>query len=323
MQRSLDMNAPGVRTTRDPPTHARDPGIWIAALFWLARHRPWALKLIRPLAVALTVACSPAVRRATRANATRIFARRLSRVAAWKFSASVVASFFDFITDLGLSQGRSSDELRGLIAHVQGREAYDACRAFKRGCVLVTAHMGSFEVGLASLAQTEQHINVVFKRDGSETFERLRSDLRATLGVREAPIDDGWQCWLGLRDALLRDEVVVMQGDRAMPGQKSQVLPFLGGHLRFPLGPVRLAQLTGSPIVPVTTVRCERGAPGPARFLLILGTPILLATDPDPASAIDHAMQELAKAIEAAVARYPEQWLVLAPAFEEDLADGA
>jgi len=295
--------------------------VWLGALFGLSRRAPWVLELLRPLAVVLTVACSPRVRRGTRANAERIMVRKLSWLQAFRFSLAVVGNFYDFVADMGRSQRRSAAELLALIEKVEGREGYDACRALKRGCVIVTAHMGSFEVGLARLTVPERNVHVVFKRDGSALFESLRSHFRQILGVHEAAIDDGWDAWLRLRDALLRDEVVVMQGDRAMPGQRSQVVPFRGGHLRLPLGPIRLAHLTGSPIIPVSTTRSGVKGRGRHRFVLRMSEAIVLRDDIDAASAIEEGAKAVGRAIEAMVVLDPEQWLVLTPAFEEDRAD--
>ena len=143
--------------------------------------------------------------------------------------------------------------------------------------------------------------------------------------VREAPIDDGLATWMMLRQVLLDGEVVVMQADRAMPGQRSAVVPFLHGHLRVPTGAVRLARLTGCPIVPVFTVRLASG-----RFAVHIHAAIETSIEPDTATdvpgkhgatePVDPSVLAVAKSIESMVAKFPTQWLVLGAAFEEDAA---
>jgi lauroyl/myristoyl acyltransferase len=132
--------------------------------------------------------------------------------------------------------------------------------------------------------------------------------MRRSLGVAEAPLDEGLPALLRLRDALRSDEVVVMQADRAMAGQRSQVVPFLAGHLRLPVGPVKLARLTDSPIVPVFTTRASGG-----KFRVHLEPPIYVNADAE-----NEALLAVAKSIASFVRKYPEQWLVLSPAFVED-----
>jgi KDO2-lipid IV(A) lauroyltransferase len=286
----------------------------LRAFFRLASGAPWALNLFRPLGVRLAVLFCRPLRTATVANATRIFGRRLSRREQATFTRDVVASFYAFVADTARSAGLSREALAARVANVVGEPRYLRERQAGRGAVLVTAHMGTFEVGLAALRGREPNVHVVFKRDPFPAFERLRSSVRTILGVHEAPIDDGWASLVRLRDALLQDGVVVMQGDRAMPGQRSQVVPMLHGHVRLPTGPVKLAQLTGSPIVPVFVVRAGRG-----QYDVHLCEPIHVGSNADDSA--DHvriALLAIAGQIGAFVARYPEQWLVLEPAFTED-----
>jgi KDO2-lipid IV(A) lauroyltransferase len=194
--------------------------------------------------------------------------------------------------------------------HVEGEDAYRAARVSGKGAVLLTAHMGSFEVGLAALARLEDRIHVVFKRDDSGPFEALRSHLRESIGVTQAPIEDGLSMWLGLRHALNRGEVVVMQADRAMPHQAAVTVDLLHGRLRIPTGGIWLARLTGSPIIPVFVTRASSGTfvvrtfqaidPGSRRHKPVEGDPTVTA---------------VARAIETVVAEFPTQWLNLRPAF--------
>jgi phosphatidylinositol dimannoside acyltransferase len=290
-----------------PPAIAR---VGLRTLFWFAANASWVLVLCRPAAITLTRLCSPSVRRGTRLNATRIFDRPTSARDHRRFCHAVVGSFYDFVVEVGRCGKRSVDQLRNHVAEIDGHDRYVACRQSKRGAVLVTAHMGSFEAGLSALRDVEPNIHVVFKRDSFDGFEKIRSRMRAAMGVHEAPIDDGWPALVALRDALRDDHVVVMQADRAIPGQRFANVPFLRGHLRLPLGPIKLAQLTESPIVPVFTTRNPDG-----RFCVHLEAPIYVNPD-DP----DAALMQMAAAIESYVSRYPEQWLVLSPAFTEDLA---
>lgn len=286
----------------------------LGPFFWLAAHAPAFARILGPAATRVVPLISARVREQTRRNATRIFGRSLSAREQRAFTRGVMSSFFEFVVDVGQSSRDTAERLLDRIETVEGEAAYRALRANGRGAVLVTAHMGSFEIGLAALRRVEPRVHVVFKRDSSGPFESMRARMRQTLGVLEAPIDDGLATWMDLRDALLNDNVVVMQADRAMPGQRSEVVPFLHGHLRIPTGAVRLARLTGSPIVPVYTVRLSTG-----RFAVHLHAgiePGLEAT-----GAADPSLVAVARSIESMVAKYPMQWLVLGAAFEEDAAN--
>jgi KDO2-lipid IV(A) lauroyltransferase len=286
---------------------------WLRGLFFCARHFPGALQFIRPFIVAGVVKASRSVRDGTRANATRIFGRELNDREAETFARGVVGNFYDFVVDVGRSASQSRPQLLARMSGVDGHDAYVAMRSHRRGAILVTAHMGSFEVGLAALREVEPAIHVVFRRDSFEGFERMRRQMHDKLDVREAPIDEGLPALIRLKDALEANEVVVIQADRAMPGQKAQSVPVLHGHLKLPVGAVRLAQITGAPIVPVFTAR-EAGG----QFRVFLEDAINADPDAPLVEGAEPALRSIGRSIEKFIGRFPEQWLVLNRAFVED-----
>jgi lauroyl/myristoyl acyltransferase len=287
---------------------------WLRALFFLAPRFPALLRLVRPLVAHGAYWASPHIRRVTALNARRILPRP-GPTTRYRYAVDLVAQFFDVVVDIARSRGEPPERLAARIARVEGEPAYLASRASRRGAILATAHFGSFEAGLGALRRVEPKVNVVFKRDAFGAFDRIRSEMRATLGVRELAIDDGWQTLMALRACLEANEVVVMQADRAMPGQRSQHVRVLGGHLALPVGPVTLARLTGSPIVPVFAVPTRGG-----RFAVHLLPPIEVDPDAPLIDGVEPALIEVGRAIERFVAERPECWLVLEPAFVEDRA---
>lgn len=300
-----------------PPAPQTSTPRALAPLFWLAARTPGIARGLRPFAAWVVPLVARSVRVHTQRNARRIFGRTLGRAEQRAYTRGVVGSFYEFVLDVGRSSREPADRVLARIERVEGEDAYLALRRRGGGAVLVTAHMGSFEVGLAALTRVEPRVHVVFKRDATPAFESMRAAMRRALGVIEAPIDDGLATWMDLRAALRAGGVVVMQSDRAMPGQKSAVVPFLHGHLRVPTGAVRLARLTNCPIVPVFTVRTTSG-----RCVVHL----LPAIVPDPGGERpddnDPAVLAVGKAIESIVAKHPTQWLVFGDAFEEDAGHG-
>jgi KDO2-lipid IV(A) lauroyltransferase len=280
-------------------------GFWLQVMFFLAQRMPWLARVARPPFVRVAIRCSRFIRASTAANARRIVGHHADMR---RFTRNVVANFYDFVCDVGQSLRLTPDELAGRIDEIVGHERYAATRAKGGGAIILTAHMGSFEVGVAALLKYEPKIHVVFKRDTGR-FEQIRQALRQRLGVIEQPVDDGLDVWMRLRDALRDNEVVAIQGDRVMPGQKGRRMPFLGGHVMLPAGPVKLSMASGAPIIPVFSVRTPEG-----KIKLFIEDAIT-ADD-----GLDAAMGRVAKVIEKYVGAYPEQWLVLHPAFDEDAA---
>ena len=313
------MNPPAPPGPSGPPGPPGPPPVSAAAdralrlLFALNRHAPPVLAAVRRPALAAAWMASPALRRGPLINAARVLGPGASAAARTTLARATVASFYDFVAGLGRAQRDPADQLAARTTVVRGADAYRAARAAGRGAVLVTAHLGDFEGGLAEVRKIEPRVHVVFRRDRAGAFEAARADLHRRLGVHETPIDDGLSSWLALRDALQNNGVVLLQGDRAEAGQKHLDAPFLGGHLRVPVGPAKLALMTGAPLIPVFALRTPAGA-----VHVELHEPIAV---PDGAAVTD-ATHGFARRLEHVVRRHPEQWHVLWPACVEDAEPG-
>jgi KDO2-lipid IV(A) lauroyltransferase len=286
---------------------------WLARFFWLSERVPGLLRRGGPLLCRMAFRASPALSVGPLANARRILGPAAPDRDVRRLAGAVLGHFYLFCLDVGRGGRASAERALDEIDGVDGHDLYLAARAMRKGAIVVTAHMGSFEVGMAALRRHEPRIHVVFRRDSDGEFERQRARLRNRLGIIEAPVDDGWTVWLRLRDALLADEVVVVQGDRVMPGQKGQKVPFLGGHVMLPSGPVKLALASGAPIVPVFTARLPSGK------IRLFIEPAIVVTPATQALGEPHsALLQLAGVLEKYVRAYPEQWLVLQAAWCED-----
>lgn len=287
---------------------------WLNYLFWHAEHLPIIVRTTKWFYLWFALRFSHKIKNSTTANAKRIFGPGVTDAQRKQFASDVVSNFYNFVYDVARCRGMTHEQLLAQIEETDGSENYDAARALGKGAIVVTAHMGSFEVGLAAMLQRDRNIHVVFKRDELDRFESIRQGLRNRLGIAEAPIDEGWTIWMRLREALSRNEVVVLQGDRVMPGQKGQPLPFLHGRLLVPTGPVKLAIASSAPIIPVFSIRTPRG-----KIKLFIEPAIIV----DPSEGMLPALTKLADTIEKFVKQYPQQWLVLQPAFCEDALENS
>jgi phosphatidylinositol dimannoside acyltransferase len=290
---------------------------WLEALMRTSRRAPSIPRLARPLLLPLAWRASSVLRDGPLANAARILGPESTAAERRSLARAVVSNFYEFVVEMGRFQALAPEELRSLIAGIDGHDRYRQARAGRRGAIIVTAHLGSFELGAAMLRAYEPSVHVVFRRDRLSSFERLRAEQRRRLGIREAALDDGWDVWLRLREALRADEVVMIQGDRVMPGQTGVRLPFFSGTVEFPTGPVKLAMATGAPLVPIYTVRDS-----PGRFRVHVDEPITVEPGPARWPEPHPALLRLASSIQRIVARYPEQWLVLHRAWCEDRREG-
>lgn len=286
---------------------------WLRMLFFTAQYLPIFAIVTKAFFIWFPLRFSKVIRHGTRANGRRILGPDATPQRLRQYAWDVVSGFYEFICDVGRCQHMDRDDLLDRIETVEGHERYLAARSAHRGAILLTAHMGSFEVATAALLDREKKVHIVFKRDPGR-FEQIRQSARRRLGVIEEPIDDGLGVWIRLRDALLNDEAVAIQGDRVLPGQKGRRVPFLNGHLLLPTGPIKLAIASGAPIIPVFALRTKQG-----RIRLHVEDPILVGNNLDE---LNDALLKIAAVLERYIRTYPDQWLVLRPAFCED-APGA
>ena len=183
-----------------PPDAVADRALRL--LFWLNRRAPALPRLIKHPALGLAWMASSALRRGPLVNAARILGTSSTPAQRTALARRTVASFYDFVCEVGAHQHHRLDQLAARVEVTHGADAYRTARAAGTGAVLVTAHFGNFEVGLAEVRKIEDRVHVVFRRDAMGAFEAARSTLHRNLGIRETPIDDGLTSWLALRDAL-------------------------------------------------------------------------------------------------------------------------
>jgi predicted LPLAT superfamily acyltransferase len=98
--------------------------------------------------------------------------------------------------------------------------------------------------------------------------------------------------------ALRRNEVVALQGDRALGGRGDRRHAFFGVPALFPLGPFVLARAARAPVLPAFCVlRPDR------RYTVSIGEPWMVPTDGEA-----DALSRWVSVLETVVRRHPTQW---------------
>ncbi|HEU4369271.1 MAG TPA: lysophospholipid acyltransferase family protein [Methylomirabilota bacterium] len=183
-----------------------------------------------------------------------------------------------------------------LVAHIEGDEHLLAAAATGGGLVLLTAHLGNWELGgrlLAARLGRPTHVVVAAEAD-----LRVEHFLRGGPSpVRFVRLGDP-TVMLSLVPALRRGELVALQGDRALGTRGDTRVDFLGAPAPFPRGPFVLARAAGVPIVPAFCL-LDAGR----RYRVVMAAPIHVGPDGDGA-----ALGQWVAVLERLVRRAPEQW---------------
>jgi len=185
---------------------------------------------------------------------------------------------------------------------VRGLEYLEEARDLGKGVLVVSCHMGSYEVVAAIWSATLAPVSFFAEElEPKALFEWYR-DTRARLGISVLTLDHG-----GLRKVLqaLRDEEMVITAiDRDITGT-GYLMPFFGRLAPIPLGPAAIALRTGVPLFPVCVYRL------PDDTYMAEGAPLVIAKSTGDAKADQiRTTEEVLRQIETFIRRHPEQWHV-------------
>ncbi|HTY79736.1 MAG TPA: lysophospholipid acyltransferase family protein [Candidatus Bathyarchaeia archaeon] len=257
--------------------------------------RPVRLVLARAVARAAMRAL-PTERQVVRSNLGRVLAGRTPRELD-EAVRGTFANFGAFFADFLVLNRAGPERLSPYVGRRAGDEHVDEAFAAGRGAVLLTAHLGNWELGGRLLASRSgvPRTHVVLSVEEDAALEgRLRvnaPDLRFV--TRRHPTST-----LGLLAALRRGEAVAMQGDRPTGERGDRWVPFFGEPAAFPIGPFLLARAAGAPVIPAFCTMA-----GDGRYRVDVEAPIWVKPGEEMAG-----LETMVAALERAVRAHPTQW---------------
>ncbi len=171
--------------------------------------------------------------------------------------------------------------------------------------IFATAHTAGWECLGALLAHKhDRQVMVVMQRERDPAARELQDRIRmaSTRGVEIVHVGEDPLACLPLMRHLRAGGVVALQIDRVPRGMTGRKVQMFGGPGLIPEGVLRLAQLTGAPIMPVFSSRV-----GHRRYAVEVCSPVHIPRHADTGE-LDAAAQTLAGALQDFVGRHPTQW---------------
>jgi len=189
----------------------------------------------------------------------------------------------------------------------EGIEVWNEAARPGQGIVLITAHLGNYDVGSMVAAQTgNRRVHLVREPEANPTaqasFQEVLAGFTQSQYTMHFQTDDPLQ-GLELFDALRRGEIVAMQGDRPRTGARSIGATLFGRPFPLPRGPAALARLAEVPLLPVFVLR-----EGRRRYRVLFRPPIRARRTDDRAADLAATMRQVAAEVEWAIRRAPHQW---------------
>lgn len=183
-----------------------------------------------------------------------------------------------------------------------GEENLRNITALQKGGLLLSAHIGNWEIAGYLLKRLNTRINIVMF-DGEH--QKIKEYLKSVTGETTANIiviKNDLSHVFEINEALKNNELVCMHADRFVEGNKTIETNFLGSPAKFPLGPFLLAAKFKVPVAFVFAVKES------AFHYHFFSTEAKDYAAYEKEEAITQMLKGFANAMEEKVKTYPEQW---------------
>jgi len=215
--------------------------------------------------------------------------------------------FGKYLVDFFKFSRMTAAEVKKLVS-IEHLDYLEQGRALGKGVLLITAHIGNWELGGAILAALGYRVNVVFLPQRLEKINKLFEKQRKQRGMQLIPIG---QAARGVLQAFQRKECVGMLADRDFTAHRNPIA-FFGKPALLSSGPPRMALHTKAPIVPLFVLRQNDDT-----FLLRFYPPILVSDR----STLSDIETQISAIMEKEIAQNPTQWFIFENFWNENNAE--
>ena len=184
--------------------------------------------------------------------------------------------------------------------HIKNRERLDAAYAKGKGIIVLTAHLGSWEVMAAALRDYDCPGVTIGKRIYFKKYDDFLNAIRRSHDVEVIYRDDSPRKML---KTLKQNWIVGIVADQDVDSVDGVFVNFFGRQAYTPSGPVALAKASGAVMLPVFIIREEYG------HTLFVDEPIELRDTGDKEADLIYNTQKWSNVVESYVRKYPDQWV--------------
>lgn len=234
--------------------------------------------------------------------------REIHGYSRWKAWRAAYRNYFIFgqilLDRVALLSGVKTDFS---IEHEGQTENLRSLKSTGKGSILLSAHIGNWEIAGQMLEVLDHSFNILMYDNEAA---QMKDYMNKVMGKKTYKIiaikNDDMSHLVELHNAFSNNEMVVMHGDRYLPGTPTIEKMFMGKKAKFPVGPFMMAAKFGVPIVLVFAVKESRNH---YHFFALPPIQVKRARGKEE---LERAIQEVSdryvQAVENMVRRYPEQW---------------
>ena len=261
--------------------------------------------------VATFVARAAYARRPEAVAALRANLRRVTRLAGTELDSLCtrnVTHFAQMLADYFLCAGREASHSTALVDEWLGFPHLEAALARGKGVIIVTAHLGNWEIGGTLLALSGRPLTVITLDEPSTELTRWRDRFRQQLGIRTITVGPGHDfAFVEMIQTLRRNEILAMLVDRPYAGTGTPV-NFFGASAEFSTGPARLWPHTEAAVLPAFVLHNTRG-----RYTSFIDPMLPLVRTGEARADLSANTQLIAAHFENIIRQPPDQWFNYVP----------
>ena len=188
---------------------------------------------------------------------------------------------------------------------VEGYDHVDAAHRRRRGVIVLTAHVGNWEVGAVLIRRMGFPLSAVALPHPDVRTNRLFDDQRRRCGIEVIPL--GPEAMQRSLQCLREGRLLGVLGDQQFTSH-GYAVALCGRTVALPSGPALLSLRSSAPMVPTFLIR-----EGPWKFRLCFEPPVWPEAHGHGPSAVQRLTQAYASVLERYLRRFPSQWLLFQP----------
>lgn len=186
--------------------------------------------------------------------------------------------------------------------HFDGEENLREIVSLQKGGVLLSAHIGSWDIAGHLFKRLDTPINIVIFDGEQEKIKEFLNTVTGKKSVNFIVIKNDLSHIYRISEVLRNNELVCMHADRFLEGNKTFTADFLGEKARFPMGPFVLAATFKVPVSYVFAVKESN------RHYHFFASRIKNYEQAEKKIIMEEMLLEFTREMEMKVRRYPEQW---------------
>jgi len=215
-----------------------------------------------------------------------------------KHIRSVFRNFAKYLVDFFRF---SEEDIKSMlkVTTINGKENLDKTLAEGKGALLVSAHLGNWELGAAVVGCLGYDLHAITLDHKDKRVNDLFLSQRLSCNVTSIPIGAQLRnCFKVLKN----NRPLAIAGDRDFTENGTEI-EFFGEKTLMPKGPAFFGLKTGAPIIPTFLIRNEDDS-----FKMVFATPIKANPTGDREKDMEALMKKYISVLERYIKANPDQW---------------